>query len=426
MTTQQLPDRPPVPAVNLPLLPIPGFGAYVEGDYWQPQAVWPPQPAAERVRRFDLYERLYRGEWRIIDNQSPYKVQANYFRRTSLFFADLLLSSPLALSGVPADIAQALEDTLADALFNVILNQQVYGSAAFRSRAQDGEPIIDSVSPETLFPASDGTAAIAVVANDKLTVDRLGPGRAARQVFAFSGAIGKLESLEFYPTIRELPIVGAGRRPSDGKPWGQAPYDDMASLVLEISRRLSETSEVLTEHASPLLMLKRDANAAKIFNPGDSPEAAAIRLTMEQYRLDSWRKAPVVTLGDEFSDAKYVSYDPQLQGASNQLAEVENQLFAAAGIPGALFGILRGGTINSGVAMRRQFAPTYVAISSTQRYMIPRIRRAVAYAAQAAGYSTRTFRGDSHLGASARHSRPPNRRANRRPNAHRKRTGAIQ
>lgn len=386
------------PPLNIPLQPV-KFDVPVAASFWETGAHLPPPATQERSTRLRLYKSLFDGDFGGI--VYGFHVQANYFRRTAVFLADLMMAFPPTLAGAPSDITPTLEEQLIEAVHTAIIDMSRYGVGLLRARAEGPLPIVESADPLAWYPGPRyeyDSLAFEVPGTqpqegggdpprpqdgDQLVVDVIEPQVVSRLTFALQGlTLGALLGVERMPGLGERGVIPCPRQPRDGQ-WGTSVYPDMVPLVAELCRRYSKVSEALDRHLDPILMLRRDPTAPPSLDSGT--ESSAITLSLERYRLGDWRAHPVGVLPEDYADAQYVSWDPQMLGNFSQVEAIENSLFSATGIPAALYGMIRGGTINSGVAMRRLYTPTYVYVHVVQSQLKPKIARAARLALRAAG-----------------------------------------
>ena len=343
----------------------------------------------DRLRKL---RKLFDGDHReYFDATAEMEVAANWFRRTALFWADLMLAYPPEVIGLEDSVWEAVRPSLLDALYEAVVDMVRYGVGLLRGRAEvEGGPVVDSVDPRSWYPLPGYTGDVVLSPmGEEIDVLLLEPDSIVRRRYVLEGesGLGSLIESEVSAPVGERTVVALPRRPAAGE-WGQSMYPDMLPAAVEITRRLSLNSKTLNEHSDPLLVLRRDPRAVPmdIFTP-DSPADAAMRFSVETFYLNGWRRGAVGVLPEEYIDATYVTWDAQMQPAFRQIEEVENVMFAATAMPAALHGVLRGGAVNSGQALRRVFAPTYVHLRTLQESLKPRVAQACRVAALAAGHS---------------------------------------
>ena len=362
----------PFASTNIPL-PHVDFHATVPLAHWRsPTAEFPPMGTAERGARLDLFWRLFEGDLHDIAEAEVQLVLPNWFRRTAQFLADLMLSTPPEVSpDLEVEVSMALDQ----ALHQVLVDMTRFGTGLLFVAGD----ILSAVDPRTWYPDGEGGHALVVFGqpdHEHATIDLVAEGAWQRIIrrASMGSSLGPIEA--------EFPVVGingpgvfpVARWPASAGGWGQSLFPDMIPLAAELGRVLSNSSRTLSEHSSPILMLRRDMTAS----PFLTTDTAAETSQEEQERLRRWRRASqMAILPPGFESANYVSWDAQQQAANTHFKEVLDALLATTGVPAALWGIVTGGTINSGVALRRLFAPTWALLNLLTRQLEPIVAEAL-------------------------------------------------
>lgn len=351
-------------------MPAVAWDVVVPAAYWQEGAAYPPASAHRRTQRLNLYQDLYDGRG------CDLAVRANYYRRTADFLASLLASFPPMVAGLADDAFTAAANAgLADAAHALGLDQTRYGTCILRASGNmDGDPWIQDLDPRAWFPTDERNHDVWVQFKadlgdgpTEIHIQRMSPEAWRTDVHAYAdGQIGRWLRAASAPGTGERVSLPLPAPPSDLGNWGTAMFDDMAPLVAELARRATQTSGMLDMHASPVLSVTREPTSMpQIMVPGQDANR-----TVELVYLQGLREQPTMVLPDGFSDARYVVWDAQLQGAFQHVRHIEDALFSATGIPAALYAADRS-ALASGTALKRVFAPTYVRMHDVQRRARP-------------------------------------------------------
>ena len=378
---------------SVPLLPV-VFDVVTPVGAWVPGQTWPPPATQARAARMQLYRELFSGDFRQL-SPVPMTLQLNYFRRATLFLAELLSAYPIEITGgVPPEYIDGLTELVTEAVHTVVVDQTMHGSGFLRSRAEAGVPIVEAVDPRWVFPLPGNAGAVLAIpdtanpGDPQLDVIMLHRESVAHSRFALSpgstlsSVLGTEQLLGRFPAAAAPTIEPVPRRPATGG-WGVSMYDDMVPMVLELSHRFTTVSGVLDRHAEPVVALKRND---RYFNddPTDDEETAEVRLTWERERLSALRSHPVIVLPEEFDDAHYLTWDAQMQANAAHVELVKDALFAVTSIPSALFGMAASGFV-SGSSLKKLYAPTYLYVRDLQAQLTNQIKRRIAQALTMAG-----------------------------------------
>ena len=379
-------------------------------DYWTNGSASAPAMNTElRVDQLRMFRTLYNGDLDPILG-SAFQVRVNWFRRMSTQLADLFMAFAPEIIGVDDDDGEVLHNDLIEAVYGVIIDQTRYGVGILRGYVEDGMPRVESVNPETWYPAGGGSDAIVVpgAVEDALNhhvVTLMRPGRIERLVMSTAGSGVELREVEGsvygvqlggvlerevfdLPEVVERTIFPCPRRALGSSEWGESLYIDMVPLVAEYCKRMSATSDLLDRHANPLLMLTQDERRQG-YNDANPSETEAAIIGAQRIYLDRMREMPVAILPPEFTDAKYVFVDLQMQGVEMHMKHLENALYASTQVPASLYGTLESGVSAVGnVSLKKAYAPTYAFLRRAQTQVTHRIRGAVRVALALAGRST--------------------------------------
>lgn len=345
--------EPRVAPSPLPLLDR-DWRAAVPLSYWESAAVvFPPEATAVRDDRLELFHRLYTGDTSAVAEPMAQRVRTNWYRRTAQFIADLHVRTGPELEGI--ERRSPAGRSVARAAHGFVTDLVRYGTAVL-AVMPDGEVV--TVDTRALFPAPDGFAVVAlnVPADGRATVwtfPDAGGMRIDVRAFEGAGELGAVVGSVTYGGGRRIAVVG--RWPVTGV-YGESAYADMISLAVEDDRRLSQRSRTLNVHGNPILTLKPAGGPPPLpLDEADDPEA----VDEQAQELNRFREEDVAVLPDGFESASYVAYDPQAQATEAHMSAVRQRLLATTGIPAALWGMVQGGTINSGSAIREMQTATW-------------------------------------------------------------------
>lgn len=402
-------------------------------DYWRRTAIeFPPPGTRDRYDRLNLYSELWAGQrgglrpYGLGDNH----VTINLYRRVCHFISSALLSSgpevmedapeppPLPAAPEPSEdedgsaappmlpppppepepaIDLLTQRRLHNALRGALRDYTRHGVGIMLARRDDqGRPDMQAVDPAAWFPAGDGFGAIVALSHapgsmhpDRATVDTIEPGRYTRQFreFSMGGGIGRVLSTEAWDTgVEASPLVWVTRDREAGAQWGISAFEDMIPLCESLDRRVSVMDDALTIHGRPLLAYDRDATfAGPIDQSGDTTGA---RLRLEQVQLGQQYETAhsVLVVPPRYKDARYLAWDPQLQGHLSAISQIASMLSMGAGVPGALLGALSQTSQHiSGTSLKRVYVPTWLLFDDMIDAWTPAVAQVLSKALEATG-----------------------------------------
>ena len=352
----------------------------------------PPAVAQDRAERLALYLRLRQGDFSDVLEDDAQLVTVNWYRATSRFLTDLLLTSGPYVQGDTGLGPGALEAAAAAAAYNYFS----LGTGLFVAGGDAGAPTLTSPSPESWYPAGGGADVLVTPISSALpdgtplarvmVLDPAAPRTDVRLANPYGPlALGAVVTSQAWAPWQGRRVFPIRRNPSH-RNWGESPYEDMVLPVNELCRRLSGVSRTATQHGEPILTAVPDPT----FNPPPSHQEEDERQARAA-EMARWRGEPVNTLQTGWKAVEYVSFDFQGQGISAHQQMVLNSLLATTGVPAALWGIVVGGTVTSGVALRRIYLGTWSALQHAIAEIGVQLGMAIVAARLAAGLPPAAF-----------------------------------
>ena len=306
------------------------YEKYVPLSHFGQDALIVPTSQTNRVRQFESFLQLYKGEyWRWGYNS----VKLNYHEITANFLAELLLNYPPEITGAE-ELPPRFVKSLVEQIFPLIVDMVVYGTGLLQILDSDYGPVAIARDPTYWYPAS--------AENDTLIVRRDGftdvymhtdTGVVMREVYEaereYSNKLGKLVSLdttvlgsvddwnilhESY-TGRVSHCLNAMRRPSTGD-WGRSLFPSITNLALEWARGTTDNRDTLIEHLKPLLLWLPSDNVIGTGHSGAAKtDIDALKNESRIIFLERLRKAPSMQLPDGIVDAKYLTFLPDMDSS---------------------------------------------------------------------------------------------------------------
>lgn len=361
----------------------------------QEKADWPLDSA--RIKSYQLYEALYRGDHRKAFIQ---KIAMQLYARpddgiTYLVFGypalivhavtGLLVTAPPVVSYAEKELAEALQGVMTRSRLDAVLLEACNAAGAHgdsllcvRKRA-DGVVIeprpaycyFPEVNPDNCREAlSESLAWEREWKGRKVVrVDRYLPSRVVMEAFELSGTkIGRqmdhAEVMEM--TGSESVVVPTGVmdrntlvhlpnvRPVNSY-FGVSDYDGLVPLFEEANYRASQISRILDKHADPKM-------AGPPIHTGPDK-----RIDLSQgYFQTTGGEAP-----------KYITWDAKLEAAFEHLNRIEAAIYSMSEVSKALATTAQGARYDSGRAFRMQFAQTLAKAARKRLYLDPALKEAV-------------------------------------------------
>ena len=329
---------------------------------------WPPEAEYDRIRQMRKNRELFEGKhekvfgdaWsrlRPDDYGAKYMLVLNFYKRMTTLFADLLLGeTPGLTTGDSGSAEQQHLDRIVDendfwnTAYEVALDVPAYGSGVFKARLENGKAIIDSVQPLHWFKITDPTNIKEILAHviafqyeiderEYLSFEIHQRGRIITRTYRKSGdMIGTLLEEEELPTgVDYFLVVPVQNLLTSYRLYGKDDYEDLDSVISEITLRLAQISRILDKHADPN-MYGPDAALSQDLETGEwTPPTGGHYFSVP---------AEGVTPG-------YMTWEGNLESAYKQIEVLIEQLYLLSETSPAAFGQLKTGLAESGTALRR-------------------------------------------------------------------------
>lgn len=371
------------------------YETYIPLEYWKQGADEIPDEAFYRIKQLETYDRLYQGE---IDGyfQSPLVVKMNYWYMVAERMNNFLMQYPPEFNFDWADmVSDRFIQQLNKQLPNVIIDLVRFGTGLFNVVNTEKGAEVQTVVPIYWYPVDDVADVLVVMPNDKdipytLYVHFMNGEVEIREYENDAGKLGKRirgtvserfgnaatwSALEDVSIDRVGPIIPVSIEPSAGD-WGRSSYFDITSLALELNRRLSGNSEILTDHGNPRLKVLPDA-----LQPAVRPEnieRELLKTVTEQTRLDTLRKTTTMLIPRGYSDIEYLFWQGTLDDHFMQFDKTQEQMFSLTHLPLALMSIEgRVSVPASGRALRFQYMDPHAHIQKIQAQIINKLKQTI-------------------------------------------------
>ena len=379
----QLPGYQPRLPIPLPAVP---YGGILDIERVKSGASYPFDAFRARNQRLDTLTRLYEGDMsEFIGSDEDLRVPVNLFRRVATLTSDLLMIAPPEIEGV--DFGDEFLNTFHEAVSDVTINSIIYGMGYFLVEVAAGEVSIESIAPSSVFRTNTGWAISDFVVTsssldgtpnqiEMLDIHEEGSAETSTRVFtgdAQNGVIG-MEVESDTPTSLAA-VIPVPRPPFDGT-WGLSLYPDILPLVLELSRRYSGNSVVLSAHEHPKLVTWIDTQELETRGELFDPTASTLEEKLAAGKMDlaSELRDDVLAVTATNQRVEYLTWDANLEASAAQIDRIKGEINAMTGIPSILEGEQN---IPSGVALRRMLIPLYAATRSLQSSLTLRAQLAV-------------------------------------------------
>lgn len=383
---------------------------------------WPPPELAMRIRNYEKYRQLFRGQhhevyarvqaW--LDAQSAGQalkakeivyIVCNFAGLLSKLSADMLFGKRprITIGELGSKEQDALDAIIADNYLHVrnyemALGASFRGDAVYKVRfgkfsdwAEAERPIIEPVNPGIFMPINNPDniqelkgAILGWVRelNDRkyLRLEIHEPGVIRNELWRLeAGLLKEQVKLGTFPDYAELPESQETKYPGllvehvpnwrlDDMWEGISDYDDLESLMDELNNRMSRISRVLDKHENPKLILP----------PGIMQyDERTRRYYIEKEALDA-----IEVDREEVGDLpKYLVWDAQLEAAFKQIEQLLHILFLVSETSPDAFGFGKQGVSESGRALRFRLLRLVAKITRKQLYFHEALKN-VLYAAQ--------------------------------------------
>ena len=336
----------------------------VPAGYWQAGASLIPPVAANRSRWFQEMREFYQGV------RTVGAIRLNYFRRACEFYGNLLASFPPSVEG-----REQTNRAFAEALGAVGTDLTRYGTSLTATWREGDARKSMQIQPDNWFPLDNGDDAVftwgpyTAPGIRSVGIHWVQEGRSEHWLTEGTNLKERIPSLEADIPFRlhvnnRPPIITASG-------VGTSMFPDMITLVSELEKRIASMSGVLQKHTNPLLLVIKDSMLDSEFDGTDGVGAAALQGELDDIMIaDRIEDSDIMKVGHEYKDARFLTWDPQMQAAQAHREAVEDALFSTTSVPAALYASDRS-ILATGVAMRRLFVPTYVALETLRHRMRP-------------------------------------------------------
>lgn len=364
---------------------------------------WPPEGDTPRLNRYSRAENLFAGRHREVFGvkSRPFQVlryiTANFPGLLSRLAADLL-------AGEPADVlpANAEDETAVERLeaivernrFHILIweaavSGSMRGDAVFklrwgpRTRPPADEPeappeaLIEEIPASIYFPELNpdnvrDVLSVSLAWERKLKQDRFlrveehEPGVIRHKLFRLQGAtVGDavpLTTFSEYADLAEeeqtelevIPVFHVPNLRMGTEHFGRSDYQGVESLIQALNNRLTQVDEVLDRHVAP-----------KITIPEGMVDADG------KVSIDSLQ---VIETGPDMAPPSYITWDPHLSAAKDQMDRVLELLFILTDTAPSLLGLDKYGIAESGRALRLRMIRTAAKITRKRMYFDPVLR----------------------------------------------------
>lgn len=350
-----------------------------------------PPVAEERYNRLSMFKALYEGHASALGLlPSEYAVFINYFSRFSNLVKFLLMA-------IPPDYQNLNEEAVSAGYVNRILSEVIidmtrYGTGLFWVN----DSVIEAADPRYWFPSGikNDTTWISVkpmesadgqtTSGADLTVwwqrDVMNvPVHSYAPYWSDDGQNisggGPIMNAngELMPPLPGRVLFPVALSPIEGG-FGPSVYQDMLSVVAELTRRQSSISHILDENADPILGAKaRQQDGVPMpgqIGPGDDATARQ-RLRQVTFGSATGRRRSAYVLPQWAESVEYVTWDGSLTAAFTQMERMLTALASVTSVPESLYGILASGEQPSGVSLKRQHVGAWLYLETLQKLLIP-------------------------------------------------------
>ena len=337
------------------------FNVYLNDTDITNKVAWPPVRFRARDNRLNELNALYRGDFsKWLKNET---VIIAYLHSYSTKVAQMLLmSEPRVRRGeILSEDDDDVTQSLHTAMFNSLIDMSVYGVAVVTS---NGEEILSRdvlnyypkvnnghvftkpvISDEAKDSYPDRIEVTTIEESNLTTIDTFhySPGRIGQLIDSVIG-----EPLEV-AVIPRPPYTGI---------WGESKYTELASVVIEISKRFSSISKIQDVYGRPIPVFTRSrVDAEEEFPTGeDEPTEDDIIKAINDGQLKEI-SSDTLSIDDANVDVSFLQ--PQVDGnhvAIMEITQLTNVISALTGIP-SLADVNR--TYNSGESLKLQYLPFY-------------------------------------------------------------------
>ena len=367
------------PGLPLPLCEV-DYTLEVDPSEVRVGASWPPARFDQRVERLDRFHEWSRGDLTSLIDPAMMAAASvaptNVFRRVGKFVADLLVMARPMVTGEDAEWGMKLLRACHDAVFQALK----YGTsfvvacptlgwfrvidARYVLRRNDGgwviaEPRVTAASqnqtPDLVQMVNvepDGSGAMSTFRNSR---DRYGVGSYGEKRLQLG------EERTAAAPVGQVVVCPVVCLPSQAEFWGTSWYEDLATIVVQKTRRSATNALVLDANSHPILFLKGfGGNFTKVDAGASKASGRPVDVATQGEQLATLRHGSPILTRDGLEDAKYVTYDGTLEASMNAMDRIAMDLRFMSGLPAAMES---DQTIPSGVSLKRMYWQLYASVS---------------------------------------------------------------
>ena len=352
--------------------------------YWKGAAQIVPMAAQARFDRLTTFRNLYEGHTMGMGLTAAERtVYVNYYARYSNLVKFLLMSFPPNYEGLNEEVLTP--GAINKVLSEVIIDLTRYGTGLFWA----APGIIEVADPRYYFPSG---------VKDDVTYVKVTPMESAdgQMEMGSYATVWWQRELMGIPVYSVTPFISSDSTTitGGGMPDGQEPmampgqvlwpvalapteggfgpsvYQDMLSIVGELTRRQSLISGTLDENADPILGAEaHKADGVRMPQADDGPHREQLRSV--EFSTATGRRRSAYVMPAWMASMSYTTWDGSLTAAFEQLDRMLTGLASVTALPEAMYGVLTSGGQPTGASLRRQHVAAYVMLETLQKLLIP-------------------------------------------------------
>jgi len=369
------------------LLPDINFDLELKPEEYASGQRFPPARFQERDERLAVLSQIRQGDFsEFVEDEDLVRIPVGLPRRLVNVQADVLLMSDV-------EAPYPLRETAADGIRDML----AYGGAiitAYNPGSGPENAVIATIDPANWYPVDGGGDVLIrpwtspnADSNrpDRVEITELIGGKVTVRNFEWTGHGGVYghigdpvgESQE----LGDGGIVVSPRAPTSGI-WGESIYADTLGPLFEITKRVTQNSDILDRNAKPVPYYSSSTVDAQSLFPLDSDAD-------DQSELAKWEEAnkgfaelkgdsDALVLNDQTQQVGYLEFTGNLVASFEQIKTAREILSVLSGLP-ALLG--DGDAIPpSGISLRLQYLPFYAATLALQKDLTEKLTMALALA----------------------------------------------
>ena len=286
-----------------------------------------------------------------------------------------------------------------DLVFNVMISMASMGTGLIHVIPAALGAEARSVDPRYWFPAGGSSSTYIDVKEDTAHIyqyiwnevhftiyerdgDILGDPAASEPMIYQLGDLARFDYLASLTDANYLPLYNIPHQPSSGT-WGRSIFQDITSLAFEINNQMATNSRVIIANkmAKLLMMPKEEASLDELYD-----DKGADRMRVISKLLDKWYGQEVLELPAQYTDAKFLEWNGQVENAFTQIEKAQEFLFSATNIAADLYGLGTGKPV-SGRSLRYQYLRTWIYLLSQQNNITPYLKDVIMHLAMYEGAS---------------------------------------